>query len=135
LADGALGRLFGTKDPGIRGVDVDGVRMVLVTPERGDLAPVGPLHEPMLGMPMNGITNVHAAADLFITLATVNSATGAAHLKTWADDAVAVVTTGASSVTKVQAAGEMIRFAGLRLTSAVLLGADAKDESLGLVPA
>jgi hypothetical protein len=135
LADGTLGRLFGTKDPGIRGIDVDGVRMVLVTPERGDLAPVGPLHEPMLGTPMDGITNVHAAADLFITLATVNSATGAAHLKTWADEAVAVVTTGASSVTKVQAAGEMIRFAGLRLTSAILLGADAKDETLGLVPA
>ena len=134
LAGGALGRLFGTKDAGIRGVDVDGVRMVLVTPERGALAPVGPLDEPMLGTPMDGITNVHAAADLFITLATVNSATGAAHLKTWADDAVAVVTTGASSVTKVQATGEMIRFAGLRLTSAILLGADAKDETLGLVP-
>jgi hypothetical protein len=135
LADGALGALFGTKEPGIRGVDVSGVRVVLVTPERGDLAPVGPLHEPMLGTPMDGITNVHTAADLFITLATVKPATGAAHLKTWADDAVAVVTAGKSSVAKVQAVGEMIRFADARLDSAILLGADEKDESLGFVTA
>lgn len=131
LAGGALGALFGAREPGIRGVDASGARMVLVTPDRGDFAPVGPLHAPMLGTPMNGIENVHSAADLFITLATVNPATGAAHLKTWADDAVAVVTAGASSVTRVQAVGEMVRFADARLTSAVLLGADEKDESLG----
>jgi hypothetical protein len=131
LAGGALGESFGTKEPGIRGVDVAGTRMVLVTPDRGDLAPVGPLHAPLLGTPMNGIQNVQAAADLFITLAAVNPATGAAHLKTWADEAVAVVTAGESSVTRVQAVGEMIRFAGADLTSAVLLGADERDESLG----
>ena len=89
----------------------------------------------MLGTPMDGITNVHAAADLFITLATVKPATGAAHLKTWADDAVAVMTAGKSSVAKVQAVGEMIRFADARLDSAILLGADEKDESLGFVTA
>ena len=44
LAGGALSESFGTKEPGIRGVDVAGTRMVLVTPDRGDLAPVGPLH-------------------------------------------------------------------------------------------
>jgi hypothetical protein len=131
LAGGALGEVFGTKEPGIRGVDVAGTRMVLVTPDRGDLAPVGPLHAPLLGTPMNGIQNVQTAADLFITLATVTPATGAAHLKTWADEAVAVVTAGESSVTKVQAVGEMIRFAGADLNSAILLGADERDESLG----
>jgi len=135
LAGGALGGLFGSKEPGIRPVDIGGVRVVLVTPEPGDLAPVGPLHAPSLGTPMNGVQGVHAAADLFITLATVNPATGGAHLKTWADDAVAVVTAGESSVTRVQAVGEMIRFAGARLDSAVLLGADEKDESLGFVTA
>jgi hypothetical protein len=109
--------------------------MVLVTPDRGELAPVGPLHAPLLGTPMNGIQNVQSAADLFITLATVTPATGAAHLKTWADEAVAVVTAGESSVTKVQAVGEMIRFAGSHLDSAIVLGADEKDESLGLVTA
>jgi len=131
LAGGALGDLLGTKEPGIRGVDAQGTRMVLVTPDRGDLAPVGPLHAPLLGTPMNGIQNVQTAADLFITFATVNPATGAAHLKTWADEAVAVVTAGESSVTRVQAVGEMIRFAGADLNSAVLLGADERDESLG----
>ena len=131
LSGGALGDLFGTKEPGIHGVDAGGARVVLVTPERGGLAPIGPLPAPMLGTPMDGIVNVHAAADQFITLATVNPATGGAHLKSWGDEVVAVVTAGKSSVTRVQAAGEMVRFAGARLTSAVLLGADAKDDSLG----
>ena len=135
LSGGALSHLFKAKEPGIRGVDAGGVRVVLVIPERDELAPVGPLHAPTLGTPMNGVPNVHAAADVFITLATLDPATGAAHLKTWGDDAVAVVTAGESSVTKVQAAGEMIRFAGARLDSAVLLGADENDESLGYVPA
>jgi hypothetical protein len=131
LSGGALGDLFGTKEPGIHGVDAGDARVVLVTPEPGDLAPIGPLPAPMLGTPMHGIANVHAAADQFITLVTVNPATGGAHLKSWADEGVAVVTVGESSVTKVQAAGEMVRFAGVRLTSAILLGADAKDDSLG----
>ena len=104
LSGGALSHLFKAKEPGIRGVDAGGVRVVLVIPERGELAPVGPLHAPTLGTPMNGVPNVHAAADVFITLATLNPATGAAHLKTWGDDAVAVVTAGESSVTKVQPA-------------------------------
>lgn len=135
LAGGALSGLFGEKEPGIRPVGAGGVRVVLVIPERGDLAPVGPLHAPALGTPVSGVSNVHSAADVFITLATVNPAAGAAHLKTWGDDAVAVVTAGESSVTKVQAVGEMIRFADARLISAVLLGADEHDESLGYATA
>jgi hypothetical protein len=36
---------------------------------------------------------------------------------------------------RLHAVGEMIRLAGTRLTSAVLLGADKTDESLGTIPA
>lgn len=135
LVGGTLGGLLGTRETGVRPVDVGGVRVALVTPDRGDLAPVGPLHAGSLGTPVNGVANVHAVADLFITLASVSPATGGAHLKTWADDAVAVITVGESSVVKVQAVGEMIRFAGVHLDSAILLGTDEKDESLGLVTA
>ena len=46
--------------------------------------------------------------------------------------AVAVITTGRSSWTTVSAVGEMVRRSGTRLESAVLIGADNTDESLGV---
>jgi hypothetical protein len=45
-----------------------------------------------------------------------------------------VITAGRSSWEKIQAVGEMIRLAGTRLISAVLVGADKTDESLGVPP-
>ena len=51
---------------------------------------------------------------------------------TWADDAVVVVTAGRSSWTKIRAVSEMIRLASVHLVSAVLVGADKTDESLGV---
>jgi DNA helicase HerA-like ATPase len=45
---------------------------------------------------------------------------------------VVVVTAGESSVEKVHSLGEMIRLAGTRLDSVVLIGADKGDESLGV---
>jgi hypothetical protein len=45
-----------------------------------------------------------------------------------------MVTAGRSSWTKIHAAGEMVRLAGTRLVSAVLVGADKTDESLGVAP-
>jgi hypothetical protein len=44
---------------------------------------------------------------------------------------VAVVTCGKSNAGEIRATGEMVRIAGLRLGSAVLIGADKNDESLG----
>jgi hypothetical protein len=60
---------------------------------------------------------------------------GGEHLSTWATDAVAVITAGRSSWTKIRAVGEMIRLSGTRLVSSVLIGADSTDESLGVTPA
>jgi len=42
-----------------------------------------------------------------------------------------VMTAGRSSSTRIHAVGEMIRLAGTPLISAVLVGADKTDESLG----
>ncbi|HUK73238.1 MAG TPA: hypothetical protein VLW50_31570, partial [Streptosporangiaceae bacterium] len=47
---------------------------------------------------------------------------------------VVVVTAGRSSSTRIHAVGEMIRLAGTPLVSAVLVGADKTDESLGATP-
>ena len=72
------------------------------------------------------------SADLLLTLATLDPSLGAEHLAGWARGAVAVVTAGRSSAERVHAVGEMIRLAGIELISAVLVGADKTDESLGV---
>jgi hypothetical protein len=43
-----------------------------------------------------------------------------------------VVTAGRSSWARINAVGEMIRLAGTSVASAVLVGADKTDESLGV---
>jgi hypothetical protein len=63
---------------------------------------------------------------------TLDPALGGEHLATWASDVVVVVTAGESSATRVGAIGEMIRLAGAHSVSAVVIGADKTDESLGV---
>lgn len=70
---------------------------------------------------------------MLLTLLTLDPSFGGEHLQTWAANAVVVVTAGRSSWTKINAVGEMIRLSGTRLASAVLIGADKTDESLGVV--
>ena len=74
----------------------------------------------------------YASADLLLTLVTLDPALGGDHLATWATNAVVVVSAGQSSAERIHGVGEMIRLAGMRLDSVVLIGADKSDESLGL---
>ncbi|MGD0559078.1 MAG: hypothetical protein ABSA93_29410 [Streptosporangiaceae bacterium] len=134
-------RLLGAAGAGVR---TAGQNLVVAIPDPADVAPVGPYRSSGAGAPAaNGVGQPAASkdlisafdsADLLLTFAKLDPAVGADHLATWTADVVAVVTAGRSSVTRVQAAGEMIRLAGVRLVSAVLVGADRSDESLG-VPA
>lgn len=136
LSDGRYAaRRLGVKSPGIHPVRADGADFVVVTPERDDIALVGPI-------PSSQGESAHvspelaaacASADVLLTLATLDPASGGDYLSTWATDAVAVVTAGKSSSVRVHAVGEMVRLAGMRLVSVVLIGADKGDESLGLV--
>jgi hypothetical protein len=137
LAGGAFARNFGVSEPGIRTADTKTGRVaVVVLPDPSEVAPIGPRGRGSLHMTANEeVVAMCSACDVLLTLAVLDPAVGADHLTTWADEAVAVVTAGKSSVTRVQAAGEMIRDAGARLTAGILLGADKKDESLGLVRA
>lgn len=148
LSRGAyLAHLSGVKKPGIHAVSRNGVTFTLAVPDRDDPAPVGPL--PPLTSP-TGLSHpgaahagpVHAgealvasdvAADLVLTLVTLDPATGGEHLGTWGTNAVVVVSSGQSSAERVHGVGEMIRLAGMRLDSVVLLGADKSDESIGLM--
>ena len=136
LAEGRLAAgLLGVGSPGIHPISKAGVDIMVVVPERDDIALAGPI--PGFRDQSPGIDPELAAAcasaDLLFTLATVDPASGGDYLSTWATDAAAVVTAGESSSTRIRAVGDMIRLAGLRLSSVVLTGADKDDESLGLV--
>ena len=133
------GRLLGATDPGIREVIAYDARLVVVVPGRDDVVPVGPLDRGLASAQRSEFTEevatACASADLLLTLATVDPLLGAEHLATWAAYAVAVVTAGRSSWEKIHGVAELVRLSGMRLVSAVLVGADKTDESLGLIRA
>jgi capsular polysaccharide biosynthesis protein len=126
---------LGAKGVGVHTVSVDSARLLVAVPDPADFAPVGPLSpssprtQPVVA---DELAASCASADLLLTLITLDPSVGSDHLATWAPEAVVMVTTGQSSWTKINAVGEMIRLAGTRLVSAVLVGADKTDESLGV---
>jgi capsular polysaccharide biosynthesis protein len=128
-------RLLGLSKPGIEMVERAGSRIAVVVPAPGDIAPVGPLgtHVSSAGYakPDEAVARACSQADLVLTLVTLDPAIGGDHLATWATDVVGLVTAGRSTATRIHATGEMIRLAGARLSSVVVVGADKGDESLG----
>ena len=137
LSGGAyLARLLKVKGFGIHNVGYKGANLVLVLPSPEDVAPVGPV--PGGASPAGpaqadpALVTACSSANLLLTFATLDPAIGGDHLGTWATNVVVVVTAGESSVEKVHSVGEMIRLAGTRLDSVVLIGADKSDESLGM---
>jgi hypothetical protein len=138
LSSGAhLARQLKVSSAGIHDVSQDGANLVVVVPEADDVAPAGPVPSGASpAVPAQADAALVAAcsgADLLLTLATLDPAFGGDYLGTWATDAVAVVTAGECSVEQVYSVREMLRLAGTRLDSAVLLGADRSDDSLGAV--
>ena len=137
LSGGAhLARLLKVRDPGLHTVSQNGANLVLVLPHPEDIAPVGPVSggafPAVPGEADPALVTACSRAHLLLTFATLDPAFGGDHLGTWATNAVVVVTAGESSAEKVYSVGEMIRLAGIRLDSVVLLGADKTDESLGV---
>jgi capsular polysaccharide biosynthesis protein len=137
LAEGApVSALLHTRGPSVRRVTVSGVQLTLAVPDRGDLVPAGPVGLAPADAQQSDFTvavkEAAATADLLLTLVTLDPSVGAEYVASWTTSAVAVVTAGRSSWAKIQAAGEMARLAGLSMTSAVLVGADRTDESLGV---
>jgi capsular polysaccharide biosynthesis protein len=150
LCSGApAAQLLGAEGPGVRTVSTHGTSLVVAVPERDGPLPADPLPVgPLPASPLDpgsaqaqrssfteAVTVACASADLLLTLVTLDPSLGGEHLATWATDAVAVVTAGRSSWTKVHGVGELVRLSGVRLVSAVLVGADKSDESVGVVRA
>jgi capsular polysaccharide biosynthesis protein len=134
----AAARLLGVKRPGVHRTSARGVELTVSVPGRGEIAPVGPLPAPsrsQFGHVNPDLAAACAAADYLLTLVTLDPVAGGDHLATWATAAVAVVTAGQSSSTRIRAVGEMVRLAGTRLVSVVLLKADKSDETLGVLAA
>jgi capsular polysaccharide biosynthesis protein len=128
-------RLLGEDEPGVHTVSVHGAHLIVMVPDRGDAAPAGPLE---VGPPrrrpdpaVEPLAAAYASASLLLTLVSLDPGVGAEHLDGWSDRAVAVVTAGRSTAARIHAVGEMVRLAGVKLISAVLVGADKTDESLG----
>jgi capsular polysaccharide biosynthesis protein len=136
LSDGAhAARLFGVRKPGVRTVNVQDARLVVVVPERDDVVAIGPLNRgPAQShfMPTSEpLAAAYASADLLLSLVPLDPALGGEHLGTWARETVVLVRAGRATATRIHATSEMIRLAGSSVTSAILLGADKSDESLG----
>ncbi len=130
--------LLGSAEPGVREVSAHGTSLVVAVPEPDDVAPIGPRHRGPKGAQRSSFTEAVASAsesaNLLLTLASLDPSLGGEHLATWTTDAVALVTAGKSSWTKIHGVGEMVRLSGTKLTSAVLVGADSTDETLGMTP-
>jgi capsular polysaccharide biosynthesis protein len=131
-------RLLGVTEAGVHTVRIDRGHMIVVVPDSEDVTPIGPLRRraAQVKFPPCGKELVAAfdASDLLLTLAALDPSVGGDHLATWAPAAVAMITAGQSSWTRIHAASEMVRLSGTRLVSGVLIGADKTDESLGVIP-
>lgn len=129
-------RLLGVKEPGVHSVTAQDAHLTVAVGSRDDVAPVGPLRRgsrPLqLAPPDEKLVQACASADLLLALVVLDPSLGGDYLTTWASDVVVTVTAGQSTATRIQAVGEMIKLTGADPVSAVLIGADKTDESLGV---
>jgi capsular polysaccharide biosynthesis protein len=135
LSDGArFARLVGAKHDGVQKGQVDGGALAVAVPDRDSIAPAGPVgggRRRPLAAASDTLATAYASADLMCTLVDLDPTLGGEHLATWASDAVVLVTAGKSSATRIHGVGELVRLSGTNLLSAVVIGADKTDESLG----
>ena len=128
---GLAARLLGVADVGVHRVQVDGGRLVVAVLD--EEAPIGPLNRGSRTIEaVDPVATVCASADLLLALVPLDPSQGPDHLAGWATAAVATVTAGQSSGARICAVGEMLRLADVQQISAVLIGADKADETLGV---
>ena len=133
----AAGQLLGCAEPGVYGHVAGGHQLSVAIPADADAPPTGPVSRgSSTGLPRGSdpeLDHAYHAADVLLTLLTVDPGFGADHLRSWARDAVVILTAGKPSATKLRTLSELIRLSGTSLKSAVVVGADQSDESLGVL--
>lgn len=72
-------------------------------------------------------------ADVVIALIEVDPGLDVENLRSWVEQVIPLVTAGASTAELLQTTAELLRAAGLAVPFAMMVGADASDQSLGLV--
>jgi capsular polysaccharide biosynthesis protein len=136
LASGApAAKLLRDARPGVRLVNAQQASLTLAVPGTAEFTPCGPFDRGLAARNSRFTEEVRDAfgsADVLLTLVTLDPAFGGEHLATWADSAVVMVTAGRSSWVRLQSTGAMVRSGGMPVVSAVLVGADKSDWSLGL---
>lgn len=130
-------RHLGIRAPGISTVSSQDCPITVVVPGPNEVAPIGPFRNSSTGSApaSEEVLQACAHADLVLSIATLSPAYDSDYLPTWATDAVVVVTAGQSTAERLHAVGEMLRLAGMRIRSVVVLGGDSSDESIGSVVA
>ena len=131
------GRLLGCTEPGVHRHVAGQRQLTVAIPEGGSAPQIGPIRRgSSASVPQSvdpEVDHAYHAAELLLTLASIDPGIGADHLSSWASDAVVILTAGKPSATRVRTLSELIRMSGTTLTSAVVVGADRTDESLGLL--
>ena len=74
-------------------------------------------------------------ADALLVLASLDAAFGAEHLAPWVTDAVMIISSRRTTLTRMQVSREMLHEAGISLRSVILLDSDPQDDSSGALSA
>jgi hypothetical protein len=79
-----------------------------------------------------GVHRSNNGVDAVLVLATVNPAFGANHIASWATESVVMISAGSASGARISATAQMLENGGVKVDSAILVGADRHDESAGI---
>jgi capsular polysaccharide biosynthesis protein len=133
LCDGApAARLLRVREVGVQDVRVEDARLIVAVPGADVIYAAGPLGSSSHGADADDeVAAACSSADLLLTLAALDPSVGGDYLAGWTSSVVAFVTAGRSSAERINSVGEMIRLARIPRVSAVLVGADKTDETLG----
>jgi capsular polysaccharide biosynthesis protein len=133
LCDGApAARLLRVREVGVQDVRVEDARLIVAVPAADVIYAAGPLGSSSHGADADDeVAAACSSADLLLTLAALDPSVGGDYLAGWTSSVVAFVTAGRSSAERINSVGEMIRLARIPRVSAVLVGADKTDETLG----
>jgi len=121
-----LGKAFGLAKPGVRQVRIGN------SPEIRLVAPPKPWDTYQDDEWWERMQDDLANADTVLVVASVDPAYGAGHLQRWSSEAVVTVSAGRCTAQRVNVVAELLEAAKISVSSAVLLGAEASDDSIGI---
>jgi len=81
-----------------------------------------------------GVHRSGSGVDAVLVLANVNPAFGAGHIASWATESVVMITAGEASSARISSTSQMLENGGIKVDSAILVGADRSDETVGTGP-